>query len=561
MRKNPKSLNPTRRVERQGPVQSGAEAKVLKGGNRQIIDREAEAAGQTLGEILGTVPKQATGAEEIRQEATDYKWKPIQPLSERDRQIDLAAMGPLYETWWASRERLHELSPEGLKAFNQRLIRRMSVETGILERLYDLDRGTTEALVAHGFVEELVSRSSTDIEPSRLIDILRDQEAAIQLVMDCVTRNRPLTKGVIHELHSILARHQDTTVAIDQFGRRGEIPLLKGKFKELENNPRRSDGSIHEYCPPVHVEAEMENLLRWLGDYAAEDPIIVASWLHHRFTQIHPYQDGNGRVARAVTTLVLLRSELLPLVIDRDLRVGYIEALETADQGDLSTLASLFAGLERTAILQALSVDADTAISHERTLTSAVIESLAQKFGRRREAKHAELRGVNSLAAALRTRTRRQLEQAFSELKDSIAGVVAPQINIADGGPDRGNAHWYRFEVIQSAKQRGKHANFDEDHYFVKASIRVDRERLVFVISFYHIGRELSGIMEATSFARLESFEDSEDRESVFQDFFVCSVEAFVFTYKTREEEIANAFARWLDAAIAVAFKEYGDRL
>jgi fido (protein-threonine AMPylation protein) len=554
-------LSPSRRVERRGLIQGGAGAKMSKGVNRRIIRHNAEAAGQTAGEILGAVSKRVTAAREIGQQATDYKWKPIEALSERDRQIDLAAMGPLYETWRASREHLHELSPEGLKTFNQRLIRRMSVETGILERLYDLDRGTTEALVAHGFVEELVSRSSTDIEPSRLIDILRDQEAAIQLVMDCVAGSRPLTKGVIHELHSILTRHQDTTVAIDQFDRRVEIPLLKGKFKEHENNPRRPDGSLHEYCPPVHVETEMENLLHWLDDYASDDPIIVASWLHHRFTQIHPYQDGNGRVARVVTTLVLLRSELLPLVIDRDLRVAYIDALETADQGDLSKLASLFAGLERTAILQALSVDADTAISYERTLTSAVIESLAQKFERRREAKHAELRGVNTLAAALRSRARKQLEQAFSDLRTSIPGVVIPQVSIADGGPDCGNAHWYRFEVIQSAKQSGKYANFDENHYFVKASIRIDRERLVFVTSFHHVGRELSGIMEATSFARLESFEDSEDRESVSQDFFVCSVEAFVFTYRTREEEIANAFARWLDAAVAVAFKEYGDRL
>ena len=43
--------------------------------------------------------------------------------------------------------------------------------------------------------------------------------------------------------------------------------------------------------------------------------------------------------------------------------------------------------------------------------------------------------------------------------------------------------------------------------------------------------------------------------------FFVCSLEGFVFTYRTDEEEIADAFARWLDTAVAVALKEYGDRL
>ena len=491
----------------------------------------------------------------------NYRWKPIEPLSDSDRGIDLAAIRPLYETWRASKERLQQSSLSSLRDFNERLIRRLSVETGILERLYDLDRGTTEALVAHGFIEDLVSRSNTDIEPSKLIDILRDQEAAIQLTIDCVTQRRALTKGVVHELHATLTRHQETTTAIDQFGNRHEIPLLKGKFKEQPNNPRRPEGTLHEYCPPLHVESEMDNLLKWLPGDASEDPIIAAAWLHHRFTQIHPYQDGNGRVARALTTLVLLRAELLPLVIDRDLRVEYLKALESADAGELSVLASLFARLERAAILQALSIDADAEISHQRTLTSAVIESLAEKFGKRRQAKLVELRKVNSVAQALRSQAHEALQHALDELRVPVSMVAAPEIFITDGGSDRTNAHWYKFEVIKSAHEAGKFANFTENHYFVKASIRVERERLVFVVSFHHVGRDLSGIMEVTAFSKLESFEDSEDRESVSQDFFLCSLDPFVLTYKTKEQEIADSFARWLDAALAVAVKEYGDRL
>jgi hypothetical protein len=67
--------------------------------------------------------------------------------------------------------------------------------------------------------------------------------------------------------------------------------------------------------------------------------------------------------------------------------------------------------------------------------------------------------------------------------------------------------------------------------------------------------------MEATAFARLESFEDSDDWENPSRDFFLCSTGPFVFTYKTDVDEIKAAFARWLDAAVAVAFKEFGDRL
>lgn len=491
----------------------------------------------------------------------DYKWKPIVRLSDEERRTDLAAMLPLYENWRASKKRLQESSEAQLAEFNRRLIRRLSVETGILERLYDLDRGTTEALVANGFLEDLVSHSSTNIEPARLIDILRDQEAAVQLVIDCVVKNRELTKGLLHELHTILTRHQDTTTAVDQFGNRREIPLLRGKFKEQPNNPKRPDGTVHQYCPPIHVDSEVDNLLAWLPECATEDPIIVATWLHHRFTQIHPYQDGNGRVARALTTLILLRADLLPLVVDRDLRTDYIKALELADQAQLSTLAEIFARLERNAILQALSVDADAEISHQRSLTSAVIGSLADKFGKRRIQKLAELRQVNSVALDLRARARNVLEQSFGEIESTVSEVGEPRTSIRDGGPDRENAHWYKFEVVQSAKEADKFANFAENHYFIRGSIRVNRERLIFVVSFHHVGRELTGIMEATAFSKLESYEGSEDRESVSERFSLCSVEPFVFTHTTKVNEIADAFGKWLDAALAVAVKEYGDRL
>ena len=147
----------------------------------------------------------------------DYIWRPIEPLADAEKRIDLAAMRPLYENWRASKKRIQQSSPTQLADFNQRLIRRLSVETGILERLYDLDRGTTEALVAHGFAEELVTRSNTNIEPTLLIDLLRDQEAAIQLVIDCVGKTRDLTNGLIHELHAILTKRQETTTAVDQF--------------------------------------------------------------------------------------------------------------------------------------------------------------------------------------------------------------------------------------------------------------------------------------------------------------------------------------------------------
>ena len=491
----------------------------------------------------------------------EYEWRPIEPLTDHDRAVDLAAIRPLYDSWRTAKERRQQAGDDTLQSFTARLVRQLSIETGIIERLYDLDRSTTEALVAKGFVEDLVSRSSTDIEPSRLIDILRDQEAAIQLLVDCVAGNRALTRGLIHELHTCLTRHQDTTTAIDQIDKRFEIPLLKGRYKELPNNPWRPDGSVHEYCPPLQVDSEMENLLRWQSGYSSEDPIIVSAWLHHRFTQIHPYQDGNGRVARALITFILLRSELLPLVIDRDLRTDYIDTLEKADRGDLSMLAIQFARLERNAILQALSVDKEAETPPHQNLTEAAIEALTRKLEKRRQQKQEELRKVNDVAAALRARSRTHTKSAFQGLAKPPSSLGEPQIHTADGGPDHTNGHWYKFGVAKSANEGGRFANFSETHYPLKSTVRVERERLMFVVSFHHVGRELSGIMEATAFAKLEAYEESEGRESLSQDLIPCSFEPFVFTHQTNVDEIADSFSRWLDIALAVAIKEFGDRI
>jgi len=491
----------------------------------------------------------------------DYKWKPIEPLSEQDSSIDLAGSASLYESWRTAKDRLTALGSNQVEEFTRRLIRRLSVETGILERLYDLDRGTTEALVQKGFAENLVAHADTNIPPATLMEYLRDQEAAIQLVMDVIGQSRSLSKGLLHELHAILTRHQETTTAVDQFGNRLEIPLMRGRFKDHPNNPRRPDGSMHEYCPPVHVESEIDRLLQLYNSYVGQDPILVAAWLHHRFTQIHPYQDGNGRLARVIVTMVLVQHDLLPVVLDRDIRTEYIDSLEKADSGDITSLVEIFAGLERNAILQALSVDAEAEISHQQSLTSAVIGSLADKFNRRRQIRDAELLGVNEKATALRDLAHSFISTKLENLRDAVPTNRATSILVTDGGPENDKSHYYRNEVIKTAQAAQKFANFDQNHYFIQGSIKLGGDRLKFIVSFHHVGVVLNGIMEATAFAKLQFDDDPEDRDSSGGAFLQCSMEPFAFTYRTNITDVTSAFMNWLDASLAVGLKEYGDRL
>jgi hypothetical protein len=162
-------------------------------------------------------------------------------------------------------------------------------------------------------------------------------------------------------VHAALLFHQDTATVVDQFGV-FETELLKGRYKQRPNNPTRPDGSPHEYCPPEHVEAEMDRLITMHAEHEARGvPVEVeAAWLHHRFAQIHPYQDGNGRVARALASLVFLKPGWFPVVVTRDDRPRYIDALEVADEGDLRSLIALFVDVQKRALFQATQIAADT---------------------------------------------------------------------------------------------------------------------------------------------------------------------------------------------------------
>ena len=113
----------------------------------------------------------------------------------------------------------------------------------------------------------------------------------------------------------------------------------------------QKDGSVHEYCPPEQVASEMDRLIQLHHLHKAQQipPEIESAWLHHRFTQIHPFQDGNGRVARCLASLVFIQSGWFPLVLTRDDRAVYIEASEAADRGNLSSLVNLFAKTQKQA--------------------------------------------------------------------------------------------------------------------------------------------------------------------------------------------------------------------
>ncbi len=283
-----------------------------------------------------------------------HHWRPIADLPADWAALCRPDLHAVHAEWTAARDALDD--PDRVRQVQERLMTVWAIETGIIERLYSVDRGVTIALAEGGLdaMERFHAEGHLTAEAQALIG---DQRASLEMVTDLVGGRRELTSSYIRELHRGLTEHQDTRDAIDAQGRRFAAPLLKGEWKRLPNNPIRPDGRVHEYCPPEFVQDEIDRLLAWRTEHEAAGvcPEVEAAWLHHRFSQIHPFEDGNGRVARALTAAVFLKSDYLVLVIrDEEHRDPYLDALEAADGGDLKPLVDLFADIQAADLADAL---------------------------------------------------------------------------------------------------------------------------------------------------------------------------------------------------------------
>jgi len=258
-------------------------------------------------------------------------WQPIR-FSENWEQCSSSKLDAILPSWLRKRERLKENANE-YTVFMDRLKRQHAIETGIVEKLYDLSEGVTVTFIKEGFIESYLQHGDTNIPAGQLMAYLQDNLEALDFAFDVVKNNRPLTTSFIKELHQLITRHQNTAEGQDLFGNRLQIPLLKGAFKEMENNPTRADGTRFIYCPPIHVDAEMDRLVAIYAELETQKikPVVMAAWLHHAFVAIHPFQDGNGRMARLLASLVLIKHELFPLTVIRDEAMRYFDALELAD--------------------------------------------------------------------------------------------------------------------------------------------------------------------------------------------------------------------------------------
>lgn len=93
-------------------------------------------------------------------------------------------------------------------------------------------------------------------------------------------------------------------------------------------------GSDHTPPEPFEVPIKMRALFDWINDNQSQNPIITAAVAHHEMVKIHPFKDGNGRTARLLLNLILLKAGFPICNIKRTERPDYYNALSLADEGE-----------------------------------------------------------------------------------------------------------------------------------------------------------------------------------------------------------------------------------
>ena len=221
--------------------------------------------------------------------------------------------------------RLRPLPPDVVDRVAQKLRIEANYHSNAIEG-NQLTLGETRSLILHGL--------TAHGKPLRDHLDIQGHDAAARAIEDAVANTQNLNQAFIRNVHHVLLREPYKVDAVTPDRRRVRRAIAIGRYKTLPNNVETSTGEIYYFAPPEHVPQEMTDLIDWTREQesAGTHPIIIAAAFHYRFVRIHPFDDGNGRMARLLMNMIVMKHGYTVAVVRREMRDQYIDELERLDR-------------------------------------------------------------------------------------------------------------------------------------------------------------------------------------------------------------------------------------
>ena len=224
-------------------------------------------------------------------------WRALQPLSEKDR---------------------------------DRLSRRFTVDFNYNSNHIEgntLTYGQTEILLLFGkVIGEADVRDVQEMTASNVGLRMMTQEAAV--------KEMPLTQNFIRTLHKTLLREDYMVYRNLPGGVQTSYTVHAGIYKTRPNSVFTRYGDRFEYALPEETASLMTDLVDWYNEAEKKgrlSPVELAALFHYRYIRIHPFEDGNGRIARLMVNFILCRHDYPMIVVRSRKKSEYLEALHKAD--------------------------------------------------------------------------------------------------------------------------------------------------------------------------------------------------------------------------------------
>lgn len=224
-------------------------------------------------------------------------WQNLQPLSEKDK---------------------------------ERLSRRFTVDFNYNSNHIEgntLTYGQTEILLLFGkVIGEADVRDVQEMAASNVGLRMMTEEAAVKGV--------PLTQNFIRTLHKTILREDYTVYRNLPGGMQTSYVIHAGQYKTRPNSVITRYGDRFEYASPEETPGLMGDLVDWYNAAEKEgklSPVELAALFHYRYIRIHPFEDGNGRIARLMVNYILTRHDYPMIVVRSRRKSEYLEALHQTD--------------------------------------------------------------------------------------------------------------------------------------------------------------------------------------------------------------------------------------